>query len=120
MLTSLIKEKDVKERFDQEFNKPPFLVKRPLLVPLLSNRSSMIGTAFDYLLRFHLQRLNPQSVERRPWIAEEPLKFYEEEEKNLWPADRKSFAKIKKVISNAQASLSSFLENGMLSDARAR
>jgi hypothetical protein len=117
VLTSFIKAKDVREKFDQEFNKPEVLVTKPLLVPALSKRSSMIGTAFDYLLRFRLQRLNPQSIERRPWVAEEPLRFYEEEEKHLWPADRKNFAKIKTIISNAQTTLSTFLESGTLSDA---
>lgn len=116
MLTSFIKLKDVRERFDQEFGKPEFSVSNPLLVPPLSARSSLVGTAFDYLLRFHLKFLNPQSIERRPWIAEQPLKFYEEYEEDLWPADKKNWAKIKPVISNAHRSLSVYLESGILSD----
>ena len=118
MLTSFIKAKDVREKFDQEFNKPELSVNKPLIVPPLSIRSSKtIGTAFDYLLRFHIQRLNPQSIERRPWVAESSLKFYEEEKDFLMAEDRKVYPKIKQITSSAQSSLSSFLENGMLSDA---
>jgi hypothetical protein len=32
----------------------------------------LIGTAFDYLFRFYLERLNPKAL-RRPWIAEAGL-----------------------------------------------
>lgn len=117
MLTSLIKLKDVREKFDQEFGRPKFSVVKSLLVPPLSGRSSLVGTAFDYLLRFHLKRLNPQSIERRPWVAEKTLMFYEEEWEDLWPSDKVNFRKIKKIISDAHTSLSFFVENGILSDA---
>lgn len=41
----------------------------PLLAPPRSKRYSMVGTAFDYLFRFELQRLAPHVVAGR-WIAE--------------------------------------------------
>ena len=69
-LTSLLKNKDVQERFRQEFIKPQFLIKKDMLAPPLSNRYSLVGTAFDYLLRFYLQRLNSNAVEKKHWVAE--------------------------------------------------
>ncbi len=68
-LTSFIDEQDVRERFNKEFVKPTLIKSHRLLAPSLTKNPRVVGTAFDYLMRFHLKRLNPQAVER-PWIAE--------------------------------------------------
>ena len=68
-LTKFVQEKDVKERLRQEFQKPRFSVKKDLLAPPLTTRYSLVGTAFDYLLRFYVQYLNPEAVAKR-WVAE--------------------------------------------------
>jgi len=69
-LTSFIKyNQDVRTRFRQEFKKPKFAVKRDLLAPPLTKRYSLVGTAFDYLMRFYLKRLNPNAV-MAGWVAE--------------------------------------------------
>ncbi|MEO8954910.1 MAG: hypothetical protein ABI465_10095 [Ktedonobacteraceae bacterium] len=68
-LTSFIAEKDVKARLHEVF---PFshirLEQRPMSEPLTTHYS-LVGTAFDYLLRFSLQRLYAHAVVK-PWIAE--------------------------------------------------
>ncbi|MBO9336885.1 MAG: hypothetical protein J7455_19850, partial [Roseiflexus sp.] len=71
-LTSFLERKDVRDRFRQEFAMPGMKVKRELLAPPLSNRYSLVGTAFDYLARFYVKRLNPHAITRR-WIAEQVL-----------------------------------------------
>jgi hypothetical protein len=71
-LTSFLERKDVRDRFRQEFAMPGMKVKRELLAPPLSNRYSLVGTAFDYLVRFYVERLNPYAITRR-WIAEQVL-----------------------------------------------
>lgn len=48
---------------------PKMAVKREILAPPLSNRYSLVGTAFDYLMRFYLKWLNPSAV-TSTWIAE--------------------------------------------------
>ena len=68
-LTRFIAEPDVKAWFNINF---PF--KAPKLQPLTcsepyTKRFSMIGTAFDYLLRFKLQQTFPYAVDKR-WVAE--------------------------------------------------
>jgi len=68
-LTKFVQEKDVKERLRQEFQKPKFSVKKDLLAPPLTTRYSLVGTAFDYLLRFYVQYLNPEAVAKE-WVAE--------------------------------------------------
>ena len=68
-LTSLISNKDVKVRFAQEFLMPKFNKESKLLAPPQTNRYSLIGTAFDYLMRFYLKRLNPKAITTH-WVAE--------------------------------------------------
>jgi len=68
-LTSFLKNRDVKERFRQEFEMPKMRAERELIAPPLSNRYSLVGTAFDYLMRFYLKRLNPDAVTSQ-WVAE--------------------------------------------------
>ena len=70
-LTSFLKLPDVKEKFRQEFRVPELTAQKQLIAPPLSKRYPLVGTAFDYLLRFHLQRLNDGKAIRWPWKAEE-------------------------------------------------
>lgn len=39
------------------------------MAPPVTNHYSLVGTAFDYLLRFYIKWLNPFAIERR-WLAE--------------------------------------------------
>lgn len=68
-LTSFIKNSDVKEKFLQEFPKPEFRLKKELLAPPLTNHYGLVGTAFDYLLRFYIGHLNPKAITNQ-WIAD--------------------------------------------------
>jgi len=68
-LLSLLNEPDVRKVFKEEF--PRQAVKRnhhPLAPPKTGN-NGLVGTAFDYLLRFYLKRLNPKA-RCSDWIAE--------------------------------------------------
>lgn len=68
-LTSFIAEKDVKAKLHEVFSFPRIrLEQRPMIEPLTTHYS-LVGTAFDYLLRFSLQRLYAHTVVKR-WIAE--------------------------------------------------
>jgi hypothetical protein len=60
---------DVAERLMALRPKVPRKLDALLRVEPQSNRYTMVGTAFDYLLRFELQRRAPHAVARR-WIAE--------------------------------------------------
>jgi hypothetical protein len=109
-LTSFLRDNaDVRERFRQEFKKPKFLAKNDLVAPPLTTHYSTVGTAFDYLLRFVIQYLNPQTIDRDQWIAEtavERLAF-----------DARLYAKGKKIVSRARKDLASYLKKGQMSDA---
>lgn len=69
-LISFLKASDVRERFRAEFIMPPLGAGKELLAPPLSENYPLIGTAFDYLLRFYIERLNPKSVTGE-WVADQ-------------------------------------------------
>jgi hypothetical protein len=60
----------VRETIRKEFTKPSFVASKKLLAPPQTKRYSLVGTAFDYLLRFHVQRINKNVIERT-WPATE-------------------------------------------------
>lgn len=71
-LTSFLNEKDVAKAFKLEFETPKFAEKRELLAAPVTKHYSLMGMAFDHLMRLAVKRLNPQAVERR-WVAETVL-----------------------------------------------
>ena len=71
-LTSFLNKKDVREQFRQEFTMPRLAVKKEILALPLSRRYSLVGTAFDYVMRFYLERLNPGAVTGQ-WVAEHSI-----------------------------------------------
>jgi len=141
-LTNFIKQPDVKAKLTQEFVKPRFSVDKPLLVPVITSNPQKIGTAFDYLLRFYANYLNPNAVSHQ-WVAETSLEIldrfkdddtviinsksrigkvrnvdqlsagYIEEFKEL---KNKSYSEAKKTIVEAKKNLGSYLNSGKMND----
>lgn len=76
-LTSFLEIQDVRAKFKMEFQKPKFNIKRELLAPpLLGAQPRLVGTSFDYLLRFYVKYLNPQAEEDDGgWVAERAVKM---------------------------------------------
>ena len=76
-LTSLIREdKYLRYKIRDDFRLSGLRLKfektRPLLAPPKTTHSHLVGTAFDYLLRFYLEKLNGLPYQREnPWVAEE-------------------------------------------------
>lgn len=68
-LTSFVGEKDVVERL-KPFRPRGGTVKLPLLVEPRGTSPQLIGTAFDYLLRFEIQRRAPHATDT-DWVAEQ-------------------------------------------------
>ncbi len=52
---------------------PDFNCQTALLAPPLTQNYMLVGTAFDYLLRFYLKRLNPNAI-IKTWVAEQAVK----------------------------------------------
>jgi hypothetical protein len=64
-LTSFLRLADVKAKLKPLRPKLPRKITMPLRVEPKSNRYMMVGTAFDYLLRFELQRRAPHAISER-------------------------------------------------------
>ena len=117
---------DVRDRFRQQFNKPPLATDKDLLAPPLSNRYTLVGTAFDYLLRFYVKRLNPDAVEEQ-WVAEyclthpsSPLLVDGTMEIDTGTVvdytETKLTKRAKRIIEQAKANYSAYLRSGRITD----
>jgi hypothetical protein len=69
-LSTFVERKDVKEYLRLNVPKPWFQVRAEIKAPPLTTSYGWTGTAFDYTMRFYLQKLNPSAKVRR-WLAEE-------------------------------------------------
>jgi hypothetical protein len=95
-LTSFLKNAtDVRQRFKDEFDMPQLGVAKELAAPPLTKNYSLVGTAFDYLLRAYVERLNPKS-KTREWVAESD--------------------EFPKIVNEAKKSHSQFLQTGKIDD----
>jgi hypothetical protein len=68
-LSSFVAIPEVRDKVKPLLSKLPRKIAVPLQVEPRSNCFAMVGTAFDYLLRFELQRRAPHAVAER-WVAE--------------------------------------------------
>ena len=68
----VVDRKDVKEYLRLNVAKPWFQVRAEIKAPPLTTSYVWTGTAFDYAMRFYLQKLNPSAKARR-WLAEESV-----------------------------------------------
>lgn len=71
-LTSFIKEPDVRAKFKQTFPLPKVFLNSELKAPPITSHYAMVGTAFDYLLRFYIKKNNPLA-KAKAWVAESAL-----------------------------------------------
>lgn len=71
-LTSFLEDEDVQKKFTEEFKLPKFEIISELKAPPLTKNYALIGTAFDYLMRFYLKRLNPNAITQE-WVAEHSI-----------------------------------------------
>jgi hypothetical protein len=71
-LTSFVELPDVKEHLRLHVTKPWFQVQGEIKAPPLTTNYGLTGTAFDYLLRFFVEKLN-HSAKKSSWVAEESL-----------------------------------------------
>jgi len=103
-LTSLLQTSEVRQRFQEEFEKPTMAASPDRLAPVISDRPSHVGTAFDYLLRFLLRRLNPDTIRDRRWVAEAAVQLLPEDDQDTAQA----------IIEKAKLARETFVESGTL------
>ena len=106
-LTSFIEKPDVKKKFKETFPLPKIKLNAELKAPPKTENHALVGTAFDYLLRFYIKKRNPSAITRK-WIAELALDRV---------SDEKLRGKLEKTIKRANATYERYLKDGILSDA---
>ncbi|MDZ7730626.1 MAG: hypothetical protein U5K37_06450 [Natrialbaceae archaeon] len=77
-LTSFVKRESVRDRFDEKFPNKGNRAENDICVEWQSNQYRLVGTAFDYLVRFWLRR-HATDIQSRPWVAEASLEIAHEE-----------------------------------------
>ena len=90
-LTSFLKIKEVKEKFKETFKKPSIKLEGEILAPPQTTNYGLVGTAFDYLMRFILEYQNHQAI-TFPWVAEQVPDYLD---KNIIVGD--TLEEIKKI-----------------------
>ena len=106
-LTSFLKIPKIKTEFLNTFAFESPKLSAEMKAPPLTKNYSLIGTAFDYLLRFHLERLNPNSI-TRPWVAETAV--------NMLMPEPEIYEKLKALLDAVKKVHESFIKNGILTD----
>lgn len=106
-LKSFLSKKEVNEKFKELIKKPKFEYSKVILAPPITKNYSLIGTAFDYLIRFYVERINKYRFKKGITIAEQSL-----HEKILG----EKYVLAQEIIKNAEKNLSNYLETSALSD----
>jgi hypothetical protein len=108
-LTLLIKnDKELRNKINAAFSRPKLEKNKPLLIEPLTNHYGLVGTAFDYLLRFYLERINNNlNVQSQIWVAEQAISCI-----------RDDFSKIDlafEIVENVKSLKKEFINTGNLS-----
>jgi hypothetical protein len=106
-LTSFISQPEIRDGFRAALTKqPPFKPDKPMLAPPLTTNYALVGTAFDYLLRFYLERLNP-NTKTQGWVAGLGVLFIEDEQTRKLA---------KETFRDAEKHHQAYLRDGILTD----
>ena len=105
-LTDFMRNKKLNLKFQETFICPKFSDELPILAIPRTKNYTLIGTAFDYLLRFYISRNS--LVVNNNWICEEVKEFakYEDDLKEI----------VEKIINNAKNSFDNYIKTGLLTE----
>ena len=98
------------EKFRSTIARPKGKLDKPILAPPLTVKPQLVGIAFDYLLRFYLERINVGS-KKSEWAAEEGVNL-------LYPFEGTSdrYEKAKGHLDGARNLYQLFIQDGVLTD----
>ena len=107
-LTSLIKsDKELRDKIRTAFSRPKLEKAKPLLAEPLTKRYGLVGTAFDYIFRFFLEKTNNVQNSSKVWIAEQAIEL-------LLP-NEEVYKTGSEIINNVKELKNEFIETGTLS-----
>lgn len=106
-LTSFIRKPEVRAGFRAAVSKPAFRCAAPLLAPPRTKHYGLVGGAFDYLLRFYLERLNT-NAKTYTWVAHLAL--------TLIPENSRKFRLAQQCLEHAEQRHAEYLKSGVVTD----
>jgi len=110
-VTSFLNESvEARQYLAKAFAKPSIRRDVPLLVTSNAARPGEIGTAFDYLFRFYLQRINPHVTANQDWVADQALPIIEK-------VDRALASRARVTLAEARRLAAEYVETGKPTDA---
>lgn len=110
-LTNFIKNSDVREQFSKTFRAPRFAIDTQIVASPVTKNYQLVGTAFDYLLRFYLQRLNHGTITKE-WVAENSAELLCLQAK-IDSALCDSRDEAKKILANANRIVGTYIDTGV-------
>ncbi|KPN31968.1 hypothetical protein SY89_02725 [Halolamina pelagica] len=112
-LTSFLKDADeVRIVLDQTFEKPDIEITKERLAEPQTTNYALIGTAFDYVLRFWLEREYNQA-ESKPWVAHKGVNLAHLMEMKTTTKDGRGF---NEVMASIEQRHQEYLETGEMTD----
>ena len=120
-LRTFLNSKDVRARFAEEFPKPKFGLKKEILAPPVTKHYKLVGTAFDYLMRFYIKRLNLEATAKE-WVAESSVELMRKKrralnsQRDLIPIDDNLLVKADKMLSQAKIAYSDYIKSREMND----
>ena len=120
-LKTFLDKKDVRAKFSEEFSKPKFSLKKEILAPPVTKHYSLVGTAFDYLMRFYIRRFNPEAITKE-WVAELSIERMKEigfalnSQREPIPINDNLLAKADEMLSQAKKAYSDYIKSGKMND----
>jgi hypothetical protein len=107
-LTSFIVRPEIRAGLRAAIKRPVFKVDVPMLAPPLTTNYRIVGAAFDYLLRFHIERLNPEA-KTAAWVAAAGLLLLRRSRPDVFEAAGGYFLQARKHYLK-------YIQNGVVTD----
>lgn len=118
-LTSFIKIPEVNEKFRSEFRLAPVKLEGEIKAKPVTTNYPLVGTAFDYLMRFYLERMNKNAITKH-WVAENSVVILDvmckAEKQNATTDMLEASKKMKLLMNEAKKTHDNYLGSGELDD----
>jgi hypothetical protein len=110
-LTSFVSLPEIKERLNKEYDLPAMKCDCQLRVQPRTKKYSLVGTAFDYLIRFWIKKNNPQA-EVKSWVAETAVEIT----LPMLDVPASMTKTAKRILREAKQTYTRYLETGDVTD----
>lgn len=107
-LTTFISKSEIKKEFLRNFKKPIFDLHSDIICESKTKNWTLVGMAFDYMLRFFIEYNNKNNVKKSEWVASGSLTFLED--------NKRKYKLAKKLFNKSKNNYRKYLKNGKVTD----